>query len=516
MDTIEQRAGIVATHRGRPRRPLGGPAAGGSQGMQFNGGNVIECAFVYPVFVGTKWQDNQTWAALAGDLQLFMKDVFSSSYVSTLYQYGFLAGASPGAHFEGAPASSTLDDPAVAQIVANLKNDGVIPVDAAPSQSSIAAHVAMIFIDDTVQFNDPNIGGASCVQLYGYHYFNTNLLAAPFYYGLIAPMTDACVAGDPYMSPVSQLDRLTRVASHELGRDDQRPRLPERLVLADQRRDRRHLRDHLRLVPGELPRRDDQHLGGAGALQPLRRRAGEPDLRLVLGGPVHAAGGRAGPRLGPEVASAASHLLPLPPTYRQGGKIVRKPSEVHRYVRRIMGGFSHQQIHAQLPDLLREMAQVMERGAKLGQAAPRPAPAIARSCASSAEPSRPPPRLARGELPVFRRSSDSNGARTASIAAAIGPRAFHRRPGLRYTPAKRAAALPVRYRRAAQHLERHLSLYGRQMVRPHPARHLRVQNRSRQNGEHPQQPARSNKRFWLCGRVCAGQTFSRCDPDDKH
>jgi hypothetical protein len=64
--------------------------------MQFNGGNVIECAFVYPVFVGTKWQDNQTWAALAGDLQLFMSDIFQSTYVSTLDQYGFLAGIVAG------------------------------------------------------------------------------------------------------------------------------------------------------------------------------------------------------------------------------------------------------------------------------------------------------------------------------------------------------------------------------------------------------------------------------------
>jgi hypothetical protein len=128
-----------------------------------------------------------------------------------------LAGSSPGSHFEGAPASSTLDDPAVAQIVANLKTEGVIPEDGSPSGTSISAHVAMLFLDDTVVFNDPNLG-ESCVQLYGYHFFNTTLLSAPFYYyGVVAPMTDACVAGDPYMSPVSQLDRLTRVTSHELG-----------------------------------------------------------------------------------------------------------------------------------------------------------------------------------------------------------------------------------------------------------------------------------------------------------
>jgi hypothetical protein len=60
----EMFAGIVAPHRDRSKPAKGLLFAGGSQGMQFNGGNVIECAFVYPVFVGTKWQDNQTWVAL--------------------------------------------------------------------------------------------------------------------------------------------------------------------------------------------------------------------------------------------------------------------------------------------------------------------------------------------------------------------------------------------------------------------------------------------------------------------
>jgi hypothetical protein len=72
------------------------------------------------------------------------------SNVSTLYQYGFFAGSSPGSHFEGAPASSTLADADVAQIVANLKTQGVIPEDQSQSGASLTAHLAMIYIDDTV------------------------------------------------------------------------------------------------------------------------------------------------------------------------------------------------------------------------------------------------------------------------------------------------------------------------------------------------------------------------------
>ncbi len=371
MDTIERHAGIVATHRDRPKAPLGGlPTAGGSQGMQFNGGNVIECAFVYPVFVGTKWQDNQTWAALAADLQLFMNDVFTSSYVSTLKQYGFLAGASPGSHFEGAPASATLDDAAVAQIVANLKTEGVIPEDPSPSQASVSAHVAMLFLDDTVQFDDPNLG-ATCVQLYGYHFFNTTLLSAPFYYGVIAPMTDACVAGDPYMSPVPQLDRLTRVASHELGEMISDPDFPNGWF--SQTSD--EIGDICETNFGSFQVSHPDGTTNTWAVQALYSlyddEQGNPICVLSSAAPYTPPADAPGRAAAPDAADASRHLLPLPPTYRQGGKIVRKPSEVHQYARRIMGGFAYQHIHAQIPDLLREMAQVMQRGAKLGKSAAR-------------------------------------------------------------------------------------------------------------------------------------------------
>jgi hypothetical protein len=366
----ERFAGIVAPHRERSKTTKGLPTAGGSQGMQFNGGNVIECAYVYPVFVGTKWQDNQTWVALAADLQLFMKDVFTSSFVSTLSQYGFLAGSSPGSHFEGAPANPTLDDAAVAQIVANLKTEGVIPEDGSSSGPSIAAHVAMLFLDDTVVFDDPNLG-ESCVQLYGYHFFNTTLLSTPFYYGVVAPMTDACVAGDPYMSPVSQLDRLTRVTSHELGEMISDPDFPNGWYSSTSD----EIGDICETTFGSFEVTYSDGTTNTWAVQALYSlyddEQGNQMCVLSSTAPYKGPADAPARAAAPEAAEAARHMLPLPPTYRLGGKIVRKPSEVLQYTRRIMGGFDYQQIHGQIPDLLREMAQVMERGTKRRQAAAR-------------------------------------------------------------------------------------------------------------------------------------------------
>jgi hypothetical protein len=359
-------AGIVAPHRELSKSKRALPLAGGSQGMQFNSGNVIECAFVYPVFVGTKWQDNQTWAALAGDLQLFMSDIFQSTYVSTLDQYGFLAGSSPGSHFDGAPASSTLADADVAQIVANLKTQGVIAEDQSQSGTSLSAYVAMIYIDDTVSFNDPNLGG-SCTSLYGYHFFNTTLLSVPFYYGFVAPMTDACVAGDPNMMPVSQLDRLTRVTSHELGEMISDPDFPNGWF--SQTSD--EIGDICETTFGSVQASHPDGTTNTWAVQALYSlyddEQGNPICVLSSSaGYQPPADAPARPGLSAQ-AEAARGLLPLPPTHREGGKLVRKQSDVLRYARRVMGGFAHEDIHRQIPDLLREMAQALERSARVRQ-----------------------------------------------------------------------------------------------------------------------------------------------------
>jgi hypothetical protein len=40
-----------------------------------------KCAYVYPVFLGTQWQDNETYVGFAAQLQLFLSDYFASSTV---------------------------------------------------------------------------------------------------------------------------------------------------------------------------------------------------------------------------------------------------------------------------------------------------------------------------------------------------------------------------------------------------------------------------------------------------
>ena len=203
--------------------------------------------------------------------------------------------------------------------------------------------------------------------MYGYHFFNTTLLSVPFYYGFVAPMTDACVAGDPNMMPVSQLDRLTRVTSHELGEMISDPDFPNGWF--SQTSD--EIGDICETTFGSVQVSHPDGTTNTWAVQALYSlyddEQGNPICVLSSSaGYQPPADAPARPGLSAQ-AEAARALLPLPPTHREGGKLVRKQSDVLRYARRVMGGFAHEDIHRQIPDLLREMAQALERRGRVRQ-----------------------------------------------------------------------------------------------------------------------------------------------------
>lgn len=214
--TPQQRKDVRAA-RGGPRPA--DQSGGGAYALTYGNGPLVECLYTYAVFVGSKWQDNTTYGALAGDLQVFLGDLFQSKFIDINQQYGFLVGVFNGAHYQGAPASSALSDSAVQQIVAGLHQQGIIPDDAAASSNQVNAHGAILFLDDTVTLSDALIGGSFCAPdlIYGYHYYNSGLRPTPIYYGVISSMSDACVQGDPNMEALTQLQRITVVASHEIS-----------------------------------------------------------------------------------------------------------------------------------------------------------------------------------------------------------------------------------------------------------------------------------------------------------
>ena len=373
MDTIERQASMAPVVRASKQIAGADAPSSGSEGMIFNGGKVAECAYIYPVFLGTKWQDNETYAALAGQLQLFITNVLKSNYIGIVKQYGFLAGAFVSAHFEGAGSTTPYNDASIAQLVADLVTQEIIPNDGNQTGTSIVVHAPMIFMDDTVTFQDSWLGSIPG-GLYGYHYYNTSQLGTPIYYGLISPMTDSYVAGDPGMLAVPQLDRITRVTSHELGEMFSDPQFPNgwHSTTANEIGD---------ICEGQYGSFQISYPDGTTntwgvqklySLYDDENGSGICVLSTAAGYQAPADAGRAVPfRVS---AAAGDVLLPLPATYRQGGKVTRKQSETLRYARRLMAGLSHEHIHGQIPSLLREMADALERGTAMagGGGAHRP------------------------------------------------------------------------------------------------------------------------------------------------
>jgi hypothetical protein len=371
--------GIVLRARGR-EKPKIAENADGNYGIAYNGGPVVECAYVYPVFLGTQWQDNESYVALAAQIQLFVNDYYSSSAVSMLPQYGFLAGALLASHYEG--ASPQLDDAGLAQLVSTLHADGIIPDDAANQGTSQAQHFALVCFDDTVPFSDPNLG-AFGQGLYGYHSVNTNLRSLPFYYGAIAPMDDASVAADPGMAAVPQLDRICRVCTHELSEWVSDPFIgttiqptgwysPEWGEIGD-------------ICEGYYGNFQVTHPDGSvnnWAMQLIYSLADDAtgNTPCVASSQAPYVAPAEKPAMAAELAamSAAQHarrlspivyrdrgLLPLPPTYRNGAHRARRQSEVYRYARHLMADLPHGNLHPQIPGLFREVADALDREQKM-------------------------------------------------------------------------------------------------------------------------------------------------------
>lgn len=367
--------GVVLRARGRAK-PKIAVKADGSYGIVFNGGPVVGCAYVYPIFLGTQWQDNESYVALAAQIQLFINDYYGSSATSMLRQYGYVSGAFISAHFEG--SSPQLDDAGLRQLVSTLHAEGIVPDDVSHQGTSQVQHMALVFFDDTVGFSDPDIGTFG-VGLYGYHEGNASLRDVPFYYGAIAPMDDASVASDSGMAAVPQLDRICRVATHELSEWVTDP-MPGKGWYSNTWGE---IGDICEGYYGnfQVSHQDgsvntwamqliyslaDDSGGGTPCVASSTASYVAPADRVMAG--VAAAGAPQHGILQP-IEYRDRGVLPLPPTYRDGKKRVRRPADVHRYARQLMAGLPHDRLHSQIPGLLREMADVLERANRMRAAA---------------------------------------------------------------------------------------------------------------------------------------------------
>ena len=193
----------------------------------YNGGPVISCPQVYASFWGPNWVNDPAHLQTAGRLSQFHQDLIDSNFMNILSQYGVGFGRGSGAFIQASFVSNvptTLTDAGIQSIIQAGINAGVWPEPDQNSQTCL-----MIYLDETIGINDPNLGLVLCEPTgdtaFGYHnYFNTTA-GHSFQYAMIPALSDACLTescpGDDFGCSLhlyeAQLDRQTQVASHEFA-----------------------------------------------------------------------------------------------------------------------------------------------------------------------------------------------------------------------------------------------------------------------------------------------------------
>ena len=197
---------------------------------------MVQCPQIYVGFWGRDYWEDPGYQTLQGQLTQFMTDLPRSTFMNVLSQYGAGGGAGLTGTFVQAHNLAITGTNFANQDIANwiqiLIDFGVMPDASAPS--SLGTVVMVIFLDDTIQINDPGfLGGAgggivmcepSGDTAFGYHYFFTTTSGNVMPYAVVPALDDTCLqsscADDNYCNlhlAQSQQQRITLAASHEFA-----------------------------------------------------------------------------------------------------------------------------------------------------------------------------------------------------------------------------------------------------------------------------------------------------------
>lgn len=355
-----------------------GPIPGSSIGIGYYDGPVIRCPQIYVGFWGFSFWRDPGYQALSHQLTRFMTDLPNSSYMNVLSQYGAgfgagLAGAFVQAH-NLAIQGTLFTNQDIQNWIQILIDFHVIP-DASPA-GRLGRNVMMIFLDDTIEVEDPGFLGGQDGGLvmcepngdtaFGYHYFFKTNSGNPMYYGVVGALDDACLqesCPDDNSCPLhlsqTQLQRITLAASHELGEmmTDPEP------------------------FSGWVPEIGDSCAGtsetisvGANSwtVQPLY--SVEDDLKT--GGKTQCVGTKATPAplqpggpfagvnlLGKYRLGNLDRLLPLPRVYFDGNKkkLEMRERDLLRYYNRLVAPLRRTTLPKHLPRMMHQIADILDK-----------------------------------------------------------------------------------------------------------------------------------------------------------
>ncbi len=226
--------------RGLPGGVTTGVIPGSSIGIGYFGGPVLSCPQIYAGFWGSSWWGtegpNVYQTTLQPQLTQFLKDLPNSTFMNVLSQYGAGGGAGVAGTFMQA---HNLAITGTAFTVADVQSWIQILIDfndmPDASRASSAGKVCIvIFLDDTIEINDPGFNGGADGGIvmcepgsdtaFGFHWAFTTTSGNQMYFAVVGACDDTCLGEscpDPsnctLQTSQSQLDRLTQVASHEIA-----------------------------------------------------------------------------------------------------------------------------------------------------------------------------------------------------------------------------------------------------------------------------------------------------------
>lgn len=355
-----------------------GPTAPAHGDFIWNGGPVITCPLIYASFWGSHWSDAAHQAQSARLVQ-FLKDLLQSTWMNIMTQYGAATPNGKGnglyaqASFLSTGVPANLTDAAIHTVLQNAINAGSIPEPPANNTSQ----VIIIYLDESVAVKDPGFGVVMCEpsgdNAFGYHFDFVTAKGNNCYYAVIPALDDNCIketcpGGCSLTLSETQEQRRTQVTSHEFAEMITDPKFPTGWfgTSSDECGDICNGETTTITVGSDTwnvqriySKTDDIATNGASfclasAAAPIPRLAGGPPATATTA------------QLSPARFAAHSVFLPLPDVQHdaQAGKGALVESTVTTWVRNLFFPLDHTNVFGNLPNTLRQVADILEKPAR--------------------------------------------------------------------------------------------------------------------------------------------------------
>ena len=356
----------------------------------YHHGLVLVGPVVYSVFLGEEWNSDPAHiermrGGPQGGLKQFLSDLPISEYMNVLSQYGcgFGAGDS-GCSIQSmvlVPESNDISDEQLQRILQSLITGppvGVVtpPGAVLPQPGTPPTICVLVFLSDRV-----NISSFTCREgRFGYHGFFTTAGGDLLSYGVVSSASDECISEACELHPGCdqlnilplQLDRQTIVASHEYAEMLTDPNNrgwvdfikdpPKPKEIADITQTAGDLYPHGGLTVGgartwQVHRiysiasaNAQQDPGVISAPNPLPKLPMAPVPKRIRPARIHR-------------ATRLANILPLPDLHHDPklNKLVRDENDTRALVERLFHPYRPGDLVADLPGLLRDVADVIEK-----------------------------------------------------------------------------------------------------------------------------------------------------------